>query len=587
MEVKQNKTSKEANDTDNLKNLKREELITYLKALYMTEEQRAKFTSFFYPKGQTSDLKPAEFCSVGIVEHISYLPLSIGENYINTSESLEKFDYTYWRRIKGDGNCYYRSVLINYLEILILTTFESLNPNIFFSLIKDVYFTEFPDKYKVWKKNTITSLLHMYETVERYDVNLCFDMLYRCYNKCDVIEKTLIQWLRFKLASFLKSNLDFEVNGFKLIQLIPGFELEDDLSYNKSKVIKYIDLELNRMNEFVEGYPLYITPLILDLEINIFYIEESGSYKAIPIDIKYEEGVRSQIVDIENYLWRFNGCKYTINTLFRVPHYDTIYIGQFIEELVNNYNNPEAYLQYMAMNEDEYDRYLESIRLSTNKARKERNPLSSILKDNTSDMTIDNESKNNHKKSGLYKCKVCAEGYKIVIDTQCDERICKQCFENYINQELNKCKKSKFRVGDSPSEKIIETFKLFKIKGVRCFNQKCHIEMQFSELKKIIDTHFINRKVRKDDRVKQDAETRFCKMCTRQTPQVIMIHGCLVCAPCQRHSIKLENQGQIILVTKNGNARRNMCALCQKVQVEIDDMQSLFTKDELEKGYIY
>jgi hypothetical protein len=586
---------------EELKKYTTEELTNHLKAVFMTEEQIKKFNSFFYPEGYTNNLKPAEFCSVGIIEHISYFPLSSGSNYINTSDSLDKLGYTYWRRIKGDGNCYYRSVLINYLEILILTTFENLNPEIFFGLIKDIYFTEFPEKDKLTKKNTLSSLIHMYQVlVERYDINLCFDMLYRCYNKSDVIEKTLIKWLRLKLAHFLKENLDFEVNGFKLIQLIPGFELEDDLSYDKTKVTKYIDLELNRMNEFVEGYPLYITPLILDIDINIYYIEESGSYKAIPIDIKYTDTVKSQIIPVENYLHRFNGCKYSINTLFRVPHYDTIYTGEFIEDLMRNYNNTDTCLQFMAMEEYEYDNYLESVRQSANKARKDRNPLSSILneekKHNKGMLNMSVEEYNINEittdTSRSYGCNVCQGEYKLsnMIATACDDRICTTCFEKHINTELNKCKNkgNKLAVGESPSDKIIEAFKLFKIKSVRCFNSKCHIQMQYNELKDILDSYFSGRKDRKDDKSNGASakEKRYCKLCTRETQHAIMIHGCLVCAHCQRHSIKVENDGRVVVLTNKGTTRKNKCLGCYKPMVEFDDMGSLFTKSELERGYI-
>jgi hypothetical protein len=200
------------------------ELLEYLKTTIIDKERNDMFIGYFYPNG-FEHLKPVEFCSVGIVEHICYFPVSAGKDYIDTSASLQELGYHYWRRVKGDGNCYYRAVLINYIEILVLSAVTDNTPGVFFSLIKDLYFTEFPTDVQKMKDNTIVSLIFMYDALVKKDLSKCFDMLYRCYNKSDIIEKTLIQWLRFKLANFLKANLDFEVNGIKLVQLIPGTSL--------------------------------------------------------------------------------------------------------------------------------------------------------------------------------------------------------------------------------------------------------------------------------------------------------------------------------------------------------------------------
>jgi hypothetical protein len=607
---------------EELKKYSNKELLKYLNNKIMNDQGKAKFLSYFYPNGFTENLKPNEFYSVGIIEHICYFPMCMSSNYIATADSLQGMGYNYWRRIKGDGNCYYRSVLINYLEILILYADELKDPGIFFGLIKDLFFTQFPSKSEMAKMNTLLSLLFMLESlaVEK-NVNKCFDMLYRCYNKSDVIEKTLIQWLRLKLADFLKANLDFEVNGIKLIQLIPGFELEDDLTYDPKKVLKYIDIELNRMNEFVEGYPLYITPLLLDLDINIYYIDESKTYKAIPIDIQYENNVKSLINPIENYLYRFNGCKYTINTLFRVPHYDTIYTGIFVEDLIRKYKNEDACLQPMAMNEEEYDKYKDSIYTTKRNINKARNPLTVLLDKNNTNNTnnthividinnINDEptsktaaQKDKNKTTNIneincYVCIICFKESKIseLITTQCDDHVCKNCFEQHINDILKDLRlKTKLKVEETPSDKIIETLKQFKVKNIKCFNQECHIKMEYKELREILEENFQKGKKRTEstqgkaalgiDLRRRSNFKKFCERCNKNE-FITLIHGCEVCRYCQRQLIKFENKGKIVVLLGDGTAKVNRCCLCDYTLVEIDDSESLFMKNELQRNMI-
>ena len=43
--------------------------------------------------------------------------------------------------------------------------------------------------------------------------------------------------MKIKLVLFLKENLELEVNGIKLIQCIPGLDLNDDMTYDKKKYL--------------------------------------------------------------------------------------------------------------------------------------------------------------------------------------------------------------------------------------------------------------------------------------------------------------------------------------------------------------
>ena len=67
----------------------------------------------------------------------------INQLLINKLKSLNNICYK-WRKIKGDGNCFYRSIIFAYIENIILTNNLSKLKNI----ICDMYF-----KFKEYKLN--------------------------------------------------------------------------------------------------------------------------------------------------------------------------------------------------------------------------------------------------------------------------------------------------------------------------------------------------------------------------------------------------------------------------------------------------
>ncbi len=133
-------------------------ILSFLNTTYYSEQMKKKFQDFFYKKNTV--LETNDFTSIGVLEDISYYSFYNGDKFNNTVESI-KDKFTYWRKIKGDGNCFYRAILINYLEILIITSKK--NQNAFFFFVKDIYFTDFKiqnnSKIDMFKENTLLVLL--------------------------------------------------------------------------------------------------------------------------------------------------------------------------------------------------------------------------------------------------------------------------------------------------------------------------------------------------------------------------------------------------------------------------------------------
>ena len=245
------------------------QIYNYLIKNYKTRKNVEEFINFFYPDGFKEDpyINELDFYLIGVFEDLAYYPIWMSDNLLIDiiKELKTKYEIYYWRRIKGDGNCYYRSILINYIEILIMNGIKNSNPNLFFCFIKEIFFTKFPYDITEFKEKLILTLLLIYEQIQ-IKSGLAFDIFYRIIHKSKFIEKILIYWFKLKLSQFLKQNINLEIDGLKLVQVIQEINYDDEntnIEIDNKELNEYIDNKILKMDEYVEGYPIYITPFIL------------------------------------------------------------------------------------------------------------------------------------------------------------------------------------------------------------------------------------------------------------------------------------------------------------------------------------
>lgn len=342
-------------------------IYNYLIKNYKTRENVEEFMDYFYPEGfkDTPDMKAVEFYLIGVFEDLSYYPVWMSDKSLaNTIQELrEKYNIFYWRRIKGDGNCYYRSILINYIEILITNSIKNDDHSIFFCFIKEIFFTKFPEEINFFQKKLLTILLLIDEHIQKKS-SFSYDILYRSIHKSKCIEKCIIFWFKLKLSEFLRQNIHLEINGLKLLQVIPELNYDDENSSiepNNKELNEYIENKIMKMDEYVEGYPIYITPFVLKCSINIYSLNKSIDKKNknnIIININKEKiDLPKDIMyfPVNNYLPNLNNEQ--INILFKSPHYDSLSDREFVNKLVDIYVNPYIILVEGILTFNEYERY--------------------------------------------------------------------------------------------------------------------------------------------------------------------------------------------------------------------------------------
>ena len=353
------------------KNNDNKQIYNYLIKNYKTRKDLDEFINFFYPDGlkEIPYINEIDFYLVGVFEDLAYYPIWMSDDLLldTIKELKSKYEIYYWRRVKGDGNCYYRSVLINYIEILIIKGIKNSNPNIFFCFIKEIFFTKFPKDINKFKEKLILTLLIIYEQIEKKS-GLAFDILYRTIHKSKFIEKILIYWFKLKLSQFLQQNINLEIDGLKLVQVIPEINFEDEnisLELDNKDLNNYIDNKILKMDEYVEGYPIYITPFILKCKINIYSINKSidaQNKNSTILSInkeKIEIPNNTMFIPVIDYLPYLNNEE--INLLFKSPHYDSLSKREYVNNLVDIYNNPYIILVEGILTINEYEQYKTSI----------------------------------------------------------------------------------------------------------------------------------------------------------------------------------------------------------------------------------
>ena len=347
------------------------EIYNYLIRNYKTRKNKEEFINFIYPDGFKEDpyINELDFYLIGVFEDLAYYPIWMSDDsLINIIKELKlKYEIYYWRRIKGDGNCYYRCILITYIEILIMISIKEKNPKIFFCFIKEIFFSKFPYKLNEYKIKLILVLLLIYEQIKKKN-SLAFDILYRTIHKSKFIEKILIYWFKLKLSQFLKQNINLEIDGLKLLQVIPdinNYDENNNIEIDNKELNEYIDNKILKMDEYVEGYPIYITPFVLKCKINIYTINKSIDPKnknSANLSInkeKIELSNETMYIPVVDYLPYLNNQE--INLLFKSPHYDSLSTREFVNNLVDIYSNPYIILVEGILTKNEYEQYKTSI----------------------------------------------------------------------------------------------------------------------------------------------------------------------------------------------------------------------------------
>ena len=223
------------------------------------------------PFGSLVQLIEQSFCNVP-----NPVP-KMKKNYEKCKNFVFKF-----RKIKPDGNCFYRAVIIRYLELIILS--QDLN------LFKNVFW----DLKSCFEDNLISSLLrvNMNYTIKPLLINKIFALIYlKLKNNefknayflfigsllfCPIFDYGLILYFRYILFKYIQKNENkFYSKNFNILigNLLPAkYETED----SKFLFDKFYNEYLLKMFQDAEKIIIYLTPFVLCVKLKIIIFEDES-----------------------------------------------------------------------------------------------------------------------------------------------------------------------------------------------------------------------------------------------------------------------------------------------------------------------
>lgn len=270
---------------------------------------------------------------VGLVSSLDYLVESSynfdfkrKDSMIQNMVNLDSLVFS-WRKICGDGNCYYRAVIFFYLEKLIFD--KKINLFLYFMIDFSQVINSYELKDTLQKQNlsektelVVKILFLIYQMMNsNEEKNLAYEIFYKAYNLFTPMDLCLILYLRYKIYSFIKQNenkLYTKEFSVKIGNLLPG---EYETESGEFLWEKFYKDYLLKLFKDAEKIIIYLTPFVLKINLKILIFDFGKNY----VD---------QMKEFPCFLDDQKNSHSTITLLYKRTHYDLIYEKQYFEKYV-------------------------------------------------------------------------------------------------------------------------------------------------------------------------------------------------------------------------------------------------------------
>ena len=275
--------------------------------------------------------------AVGPFTNLDYLleeSYSFDSQYKN--EILEKKKILekilFYRKIRGDGNCFYRCIIFQLFEFIILNNKIDLLRGII-NEIYQCFENKISSNILNDKRNKINSklilriLIIIYLNLRDNNIEKAYKIFCFSINSCKSFDLGIIWYYRFTLYNYIlrNQNKSFSPEFDVFIgNLLPEqFEKNGRFLYDN-----FFDDYLLKLYTDAEKIVIYLTPYIFGVKLNIFMFDGNSIQQ-----FNYE-GKSNLDVNLE------------INIINKKAHYELLYSKQYYEEYKNYfdfYKNDENY----------------------------------------------------------------------------------------------------------------------------------------------------------------------------------------------------------------------------------------------------
>lgn len=233
-----------------------------------------------------------------------------------------------WRRVSGDGNCFYRSAIFSWVEYLIFNK----KIDILKIVISHIY-SKFNQNYRNTKQLPLTLQMQfigkekdvtliILEIIIRQLMNdkieLAYITLLKAFNVSKAFDKIMIFYLRYSLYEFISENKNKLFN--KDFPVLLGNLLPEKYETEEGKFLfeDYFLNDLLKFYSFGEKIAIFLTPYVLKVNLNVVFYYFG---KECDIENKF----------FSSFLENKDKNLDTISVLYLKAHYDVCYLKDYFK----------------------------------------------------------------------------------------------------------------------------------------------------------------------------------------------------------------------------------------------------------------
>ena len=287
-------------------------------------------------------IKPDFQTSIGPISSLEHLvEISKGNNVLLKNEMQKKFEafeniIYKWRKIKGDGNCFYRAIIFRYLELIILNNDIDKMEELIYKVnccysspeIISIIENNITTNTKIKPKLIMEILLSILVFLEQKDIKQAYQMFIKALIGCNHFDYGMILFYRFLLKQYIQKNenkiylKDFPI---KIGNLLP---IEYETEEGNFLFDKFYQTYLLKMFKDAEKIIIYLTPFVLKMKLEVVIFDDNNKADDCVKEINYcsQDGTISN--DSEK-----------IMVVNRKDHYDLIYSKDEYEKFKNIFND--------------------------------------------------------------------------------------------------------------------------------------------------------------------------------------------------------------------------------------------------------
>ena len=298
---------------------------------------------------------------------------------------LEPYIYKF-RKVLGDGDCFYRGFIFYFLENIILTNNIMLMKELLVLYDEKintnnplVQLNDYLKRINNLNISIVSQTLRIFiESMENNDINQTYIIFLKIILYCKDFDYSIIYFTRYLIYEYISQNenkIYSRENQIEIGCFLPEDFVEDRGEKNEYFFENFYSLQLMNPKSFAEKIIVYIVPFVFNCTLNI---------------LLYDYGENSFVQ--EKKIVSEKEEKMEINLLFRKSHYDIYY--------KKNYYNKYSDLLDTLSNIKENISFLNS--KNTEELLEEHNDINDN-KDNNDDNNNDNYKKNEENYEKIFK----------------------------------------------------------------------------------------------------------------------------------------------------------------------------------------